>query len=369
MESVPFLSLEFQHASIERDLQRAMERVLKSNAFILGKELEKFEAEYATFSETKFSAGVANGLDAITLSLRALGVGAGDEVIVPSNTYIATWLGVSATGATPIPVEPDIHTFNIDVAKIEASITKKTKAIVPVHLYGQACQMTDIMRIANKHTLFVVEDNAQGHGAECEKRKTGSFGHCNATSFYPTKNFGALGDGGAITTNDERLYRKIMQLRNYGSSTKYYNEELGVNSRLDEIQAAMLSVKLKHLAGWTQQRRIIAQLYEERLKGVGDLILPHTSPGCSHVYHVFVIRTKQRDKLQQQMNARGIQTMIHYPLPPHLQQAYSTLGYKPGDFPVAEELSKTCLSLPLWPGMTESVINYVYASIIASYRK
>ena len=368
MESVPFLSLEFQHASIEKDLQRAMERVLKSNWFILGKELEKFEAEYAAYSETKFSAGVANGLDAITLSLRALGVGAGDEVIVPSNTYIATWLAVSATGATPIPVEPDIHTFNIDVAKIEASITKKTKAIVPVHLYGQACQMTDIMRIANKHKLFVVEDNAQGHGAECERKKTGSFGHCNATSFYPTKNFGALGDGGAITTNDEGLYRKIVQLRNYGSSAKYYHEELGVNSRLDELQAAILSVKLKYLAEWNQQRRTVAKCYEEKLKDVADLILPQTLPGFSHVYHVFVVRTKQRDKLRQHLDSCGIQTMIHYPVPPYLQQAYKALGFKPGDFPIAEELSKTCLSLPLWPGMTQGVVNYVSESIEKFYK-
>ena len=367
MEPVPFLSLEFQHGSIKQDLKDAMERVLRSNWFILGKELEKFEREYATFSESRFCAGVANGLDAITLSLRALGVGAGDEVIVPSNTYIATWLAVSVIGAKPVPVEPDIKSYNIDPSRIEAAVTKKTKAIVPVHLFGQACEMNEIMRLANKNNLFVVEDNAQAHGAECQKKITGSFGQCNATSFYPVKNLGALGDGGAITTNDPELFTGLMRLRNYGSSTKYRNDELGINSRLDELQAAILSVKLKHLAGWTQQRRAIAKRYEEKLQGVGDLILPFTLPECSHVYHVFVIRTKLRDQLQQHLDANGIQTMIHYPVPPHLQQAYAKLGFRHGDFPITEELAKTCLSLPLWPGMTESMIDCISASIVEFY--
>jgi dTDP-4-amino-4,6-dideoxygalactose transaminase len=364
MEPVPFLSLKFQHGSIRQDMESAMKRVLESNWFILGNELEKFEQEYAAFSKTRFCAGVANGLDAIALSLRALGVGASDEVIVPSNTFIATWLAISAIGAKPIPVEPDIKTYNIDASKIEATITKKTKAIVPVHLYGQACEMEEIMRVANKHNLFVVEDNAQAHGAECQRKITGSFGHCNATSFYPVKNLGALGDGGAITTNDERLYQQVLRLRNYGSSKKYSNEELGMNSRLDELQAAVLSVKLKRLTEWNQQRSAIARSYESKLKGVGDLILPFTSPECSHVYHAFVVRTRQRDRLQQHLEANGIQTMIHYPVPPHLQRAYNNLGYRLGDFPIAEELAKTCLSLPLWPGMSESLVRQVTDCII-----
>jgi dTDP-4-amino-4,6-dideoxygalactose transaminase len=367
MESIPFLSLEFQHAAVEQELREAMDRVVKSNWFILGKELERFEHEYAAYHKTRFCAGVANGLDAIILSLRALGIGPGDEVIIPSHTFIATWLAVSAVGSKLIPVEPDIKTCNIDVTKIEAAITKKTKAIIPVHLYGQACEMTEIMRIAGQHNLFVVEDNAQAHGAKHHQKLTGSFGHCNATSFYPGKNLGALGDGGAVTTNDAELYERVMRLRNYGSSTKYSNEELGINSRLDELQAAILSVKLKHLSGWTEERKSIANLYERKLKGVGDLILPYTSSGCSHVYHVFVIRSKQRDQLQQHLEAKGIQTRIHYPVPSHLQQAYSQLGFKAGDFPITEELSRTCLSLPLWPGMTESMIDYVCGSLAKFY--
>jgi dTDP-4-amino-4,6-dideoxygalactose transaminase len=363
MEPVPFLSLEYQHASIEQELQQAMQRVLRSNWFVLGQEVEKFETEYADYCGTRFTAGVANGLDAIILSLRALSVGEGDEVIVPANTYIATWLAVSAVGAKPIPVEPQVKTYNIDVSKIEAAITKKTKAIIPVHLYGQACQMSELMSLAKRHNLFVIEDNAQAHGAEYQQKRTGSFGQCNATSFYPTKNLGAFGDGGAVTTNDEGLLQKIMQLRNYGSSAKYYNESLGINSRLDELQAAILSVKLRHLTEWTQQRRTIVNYYEKKLQGVGDLILPYTPPECSHVYHAYVIRTNERDRLQQHLDSRNIQTVIHYPVPPHLQLAYKSLGFKPGNFPITEELCKTSLSLPLWPGMTENVLDYISASI------
>ena len=366
-ESVPFLSLQFQHAPIEAELQQAMARVLKSNWFILGEELKKFESAYASFNSTRFCSGVANGLDAIILSLRALNIGPGDEVIVPSHTYVATWLAVSAVGAKPIPVESDIKTYNIDVSKIETAIAKKAKAIIPVHLYGQACRMNEIMHLASKHSLSVIEDNAQAHGAECHQKKTGSIGHCNATSFYPGKNLGALGDAGAVTTNDEKLYERILQLRNYGSSKKYYHDELGVNSRLDELQAALLSVKLNHLAEWTAQRKAIAKSYDEKLNNVGDLILPQVAADCSHVYHLYVIRSGKRDKLQSFLTTRGIQTLIHYPVPPHLQQAYSSEAYKPGDFPIAEELSRTCLSLPLWPGMTESMINYISASIAEFY--
>lgn len=367
MKTIPFLSLEAQHAAVEQELQQAMARVLKSNWFILGKELTNFEEAFAAYCGTKFSVGVANGLDALILSLRAVGVGPGDEVIVPAHTYIATWLAVTAVGAWPVPVEPNIETCNIDVRKIEASISKKTKAIIPVHLYGQACEMTEIMRIAEKHKLFVVEDNAQAQGAMWENRKTGSFGHCNATSFYPGKNLGALGDAGAITTNIEEHRNKVLSLRNYGSQVKYYHDDIGVNSRLDELQAALLSVKLQRLDQWTEERRAIAAHYQQQLKGIGDLILPAVAKGSTHVYHLYVIRTRRRDALQKYLSDQSIQTLVHYPLPPHLQKAYATLNFKNGDFPLTEELSNTCLSLPLWPGMTADMIFTVSAAIKKFY--
>jgi len=286
-------------------------------------------------------------------------VGAGDEVIVPSNTYIATALAVSYTGAKPIFVEPGIDTYNIDPAKIEAAITPKTKAIMPVHLYGQACEMDRIIEIAKKHHLYVIEDNAQAHGAAFKGRLTGSFGQVNGTSFYPGKNLGALGDAGAVTTNDQAIAEKISRLRNYGSGKKYYNEEIGFNCRLDEVQAGFLSVKLKYLSQWTEQRKAIAGWYNKGLKGIGDLKLPHTAEGATHVYHIYLIRTKQREDLQKYLAENGIGTMIHYPVPPHLQKAYQHLGYKKGDFPVAEKIADTCLSLPLWPGMTEQQVEDV----------
>lgn len=356
---VPVLDFKFQHDLLKEEMLTAFTNVYDSNWYILGKHLTEFEAAYATFNEVTQTIGVSNGLDALYLALKALEIGEGDEVIVPSNTYIATALAVSYTGATPIFVEPDIRTYNISPENIEKAITPKTKALMPVHLYGQACEMEAIMAIAKQHNLFVIEDNAQAHGAKFNGKITGSFGHLNGVSFYPGKNLGALGDAGAVTTNDNELAEKVRCLRNYGSKVKYNNELIGHNMRLDEIQAAFLSVKLKHLEAFTAQRVQLAELYNRELQNIGDIILPHVHPQATHAYHLYVIRTKQRDQLQQFLNDNGIGTLIHYPIPPHLQKAYAHLGYAKGDFPIAEELADTSLSIPMWPGMTEDQVKYV----------
>jgi dTDP-4-amino-4,6-dideoxygalactose transaminase len=344
------------HTQIREEMQEAFQRVYDSYWYIQGKELDLFEKEYAQLSKTKYSIGVSNGLDALVLSLRVLGIGPGDEVIVPSNTYIATALAVSHVGATPIFVEPRMETYNINPDLIPLAITKKTKAIMPVHLYGQACEMDAVMEIAKAHNLYVVEDNAQAHLSSFNGQLTGSFGDVNGTSFYPGKNLGALGDAGAVTTNSEELATRIKTLRNYGSAVKYYNEEIGYNNRLDELQAAFLRVKLNYLQEWINQRKEIAQWYNEELKLRNDLVLPYVHENADHVYHLYVVRTSNREKLQQELTEKGIQTMIHYPVPPHLQKAYKHLGYKQGDFPIAEEIARTCLSLPVWPGMLNSDI-------------
>ena len=364
--NVPFLSFGF-HDEIRTELQKASNRVIDSGWFINGKEVAAFEEEWAQYLGCQSSIGVSNGLDALILSLKALGIGSGDEVIVPSNTYVATALAATHVGATPVFVEPNIETYNIDPERIEAAISPKTKAIMPVHLYGQAAEMTAIMEIASKHGLFVVEDNAQAQGAQHKGQKTGTFGHCNGTSFYPGKNLGALGDAGAVSTNDSDLAHKVKVLSNYGSQKKYYNEVVGHNNRLDEMQAAFLRVKLPHLDEWTAQRQAIASAYLEGLQGVGDLILPSTHPDSTHVYHLFVVRTKRRDELAQYLNECGIGTLIHYPVPPHLQECYDSLGYKRGDFPIAEEIADTALSLPIWPGMTDIHLRQVINETICFF--
>ena len=349
---VPFLSFTPQNQAVRPQVLEAMTRVFDSQWYVLGEAVKQFEVEYARFSTTTECIGVANGLDALHLALKALDVKEGDEVIVPSNTYIATWLAISYVGATPVPVEPNPATYNLDPARLEAAITPRTRALMPVHLYGQACEMGEIMAIAKRHNLYVIEDNAQSQGAAFEGGITGSFGNINATSFYPGKNLGALGDGGAVTTNDADLAKKLRTLRNYGSQQKYYNEVIGYNSRLDELQAAVLSAKLPHLMEWTGQRQEVAALYDEQLAGIPDLQLPVVAAGASHVYHLYVVRTSRRDALQQYLTEQSIGTLIHYPIPPHLQQAYQFMNFKAGDFPIAEELATTCLSLPMWPGMT-----------------
>ncbi len=356
---VPFLSFEAMHQPIKAELNKAFEKVLDSNWFVLGKEVSSFETAYAEFNQVNHCVGLSNGLDAIHIALMTLGIGKGDEVIVPSNTYIATLLAVSYVGAKPVLVEPDPQTYNIDPAKMEAAISSATKAIIPVHLYGQVCAMDKIVAIAEKHQLYIIEDNAQAHGAMLQGKMTGSFGHINATSFYPGKNLGALGDAGAVTSNDDELAQKARVLRNYGSQKKYYNEVIGHNMRLDELQAALLSVKLPHLMEWSNQRQNIAAWYNEALQNVGDLILPIVTDRASHVYHLYVIRTAQRASLQQWLQEHEVGTLIHYPVPPHLQECYQHLGFGVGDFPIAEEIAATSLSLPLWPGMQQADVSFV----------
>jgi dTDP-4-amino-4,6-dideoxygalactose transaminase len=348
------------HNQIREEMQKAFQRVYDSYWYIQGQELIQFEKEYAQLNQIQFAVGVSNGLDALALALRTLNIGPGDEVIVPSNTYIATALAVSHVGATPVFVEPRIETYNINPELISQAITKKTKAIMPVHLYGQACEMDAIMDIAKANNLFVVEDNAQAHLSSFNGKITGSFGDINGTSFYPGKNLGALGDAGAITTDNEELANRIKTLRNYGSAIKYYNEEIGYNKRLDEMQAAFLRVKLNFLQEWTNQRKEIAQWYNEVLQDRSDLILPYVHENADHVYHLYVVRTSNREKLQQELTEKGVQTMIHYPVPPHLQKAYKHLGYKQGDFPIAEEIARTCLSLPVWPGIVKNDIEKIW---------
>jgi dTDP-4-amino-4,6-dideoxygalactose transaminase len=357
--AVPFLSFSPQHHPIRTNVLAAIADVYDKQWYVLGEQVKAFEQEYNAFNKVRQTIGVANGLDALHLALLALGMRPGDEVIVPSNTYIATWLAVSFVGGVPIPVEPNPQTYNIDPVHIEAAITPRTKGIMPVHLYGQACEMGPIMDIAQRHNLWVVEDNAQSQGAAYHGQLTGSFGQLNGTSFYPGKNLGALGDAGAVTTNDDDLARKVQTLRNYGSQQKYYNEVIGYNSRLDELQAAVLRVKLQELPTWTKQRQEVAALYDQYLAGVGDLALPTVASGATHVYHLYVVRTAQREAVQQHLAQAGIGTLIHYPVPPHRQQAYAHMNMPAGAYPIAEELAATCLSLPMWPGMTEEHVREV----------
>ena len=356
---IPFLSFTPTNKLIKKEALAAFESFFDSEWYVLGDNIKQFEKEYAEFNETDFCVGLSNGLDALHLALKILGIGKGDEVIVPSNTYIASLLAVSYVGATPVLVEPDMNTYNIDPLRIEAAITPRTKAIMPVHLYGQACEMEAIMKIAKRYNLQVVEDNAQAQGAIASGKLTGSWGDINGTSFYPGKNLGALGDAGAITTNNALFAARAAILRNYGSQKKYYNQEIGHNMRLDELQGAILSVKLKYLPEWTRQRNEIANWYLEKLDGVESLILPKTASGSTHVYHLFIIRTERREALQGYLAEYGVGSMIHYPIPPHLQEAYQHLNFKKGDFPIAEEIADTCLSLPLWPGMKEEEVDVV----------
>jgi dTDP-4-amino-4,6-dideoxygalactose transaminase len=360
---IPFLNFEGLHNPIREELINSFKDVLDSNWFIMGHQLDAFEKEYAEWNGVNHCIGVSNGLDALTLALRALEIGPGDEVIVPSNTYIATVLAVSNVGATPIFVEPRIETANLNPELIEAALTNRTKAIMPVHLYGQACEMKAILNIANQYGLFVIEDNAQAHGATFNGKKTGSWGHINATSFYPGKNLGALGDGGAITTDSDELARKVRMLRNYGSQEKYKNEVLGYNNRLDELQAALLRIKLKRLNEWTAERNSIAELYINSLKDVTNIGLFSNADGATNAYHLFVIQSKEREAFCLRLNRAGIDTLIHYPIPPHLQECYKHLGYAKGDFPIAEKLATSSVSIPLFVGMSKSQISSVIEQI------
>lgn len=348
---IPFLDLKASYTELKSEIDGAVARVLDSGWYIGGVEVDGFESDYADYCGTAHCVGVANGLDALHLALRATDVGPGDEVIVPSNTYIATWLAVSQCGAIPVPVEPDERTCNIDPALIEAAITPRTKVILPVHLYGQPADMDPILAVARKHGLLVLEDGAQAHGARYKGRKLGAHGDAVAWSFYPGKNLGAMGDGGAVTTNDERIADRIRVLRNYGSRVKYVNEVQGYNSRLDPIQAAILRVKLAHLDDWNARRGAIARLYQEGLAATG-LTLPHVPEWADPVWHLYVVRHRERDALQHLLAQAGVATMIHYPIPPHLQSAYAPLGFNRGSFPVSEALHEQVLSLPIGPSQT-----------------
>lgn len=356
---VPFVSLEATHTPIRMEMVKAFESFYDSSQYVLGEQVKSFESAYSTFNEVKYCVGTSNGLDALHIALKTLGIGNGDEVIVPANTFIATLLAISFVGAVPVLVEPNPNTYNICPMNIRKAITAKTRVIIPVHLFGQACEMDEIERIAAEYGLYIVEDNAQSQGAEYNGRKTGSWGHINATSFYPGKNLGALGDAGAITTDKSELADFARSLRNYGSTKKYHNNVVGFNMRLDECQAALLNVKLKYLPSWTAQRQEIAGWYFEELQGVANLILPQIHENATHVFHLFVIRSNRRDELQQYLALQGIGSLVHYPIPPHLQKAYKHLNYSRGDFPIAEELADSSLSLPLWPGMTQNMVAYI----------
>jgi dTDP-4-amino-4,6-dideoxygalactose transaminase len=346
---VEFLDMKSPYLEIKDELDAAYQRVMLSGWYILGEEVDAFEKEYARYIGSNYCVGVGNGLEALHLILRAYEIGQGDEVIVPANTYIASWLAVSYAGAIPIPVEPDPFTYNIDPGRLEAAITPRTKAIMAVHLYGQTADIDPINQIANKYSLKVIEDAAQAHGATYNGRKAGSLGDAAGWSFYPGKNLGALGDAGAITTNDKNLADQIRILRNYGSKIKYYNEVKGFNSRLDSLQAAFLRVKLKHLDEWNARREKIAQQYLTQLSQIPGIILPKTHPFARPCWHVFVIRHNKRDWLINELKQHKIGTLIHYPVPPHLSDAYQELEYKKGRFPISENLAETMISIPMGP--------------------
>jgi len=365
---VPFLDFVGPYEELKPELDAAYERFMRSAWYILGKECEAFEQEFAAYCGSKYCVGVGNGLEALHLLLRAYGIGKGDEVIVPSNTYIATWLAVSYADATVVPVECDPRTYNLDPARIEAAMTPRTKAIMPVHLYGQTADMDAIMTMAEKNGLRVIEDNAQAQGARCRGRRTGALGHAAGHSFYPGKNLGAFGDGGAITTDDAEVADRVRTLRNYGSKKKYYNEVRGYNSRLDEMQAALLRVKLKVLDEWNQRRARVAQRYLKEIKPAQGLILPLVPDWAEPAWHLFVVRHPKRDELQQKLNAAGIGTLIHYPVPAHLSGAYADAGWKRGAFPLAENSADTVLSLPMGPHMTAEQVDLVISAVNSAFQ-
>ena len=359
--NIEFNVLDRQYEMYANEYNQAALRVLESAWYIRGKELKNFEEKFAEFCGVKHCVGLNSGLDALIMAFRALGIGGGDEVIVQGNTYIASVIGITENGATPVFVEPDEY-FNLDADKIEAAITDKTKAILPVHLYGQSCNMLKIKEIAEKYKLYLVEDCAQSHGAKFGGQMTGVFGDIGCYSFYPTKNLGAFGDSGAIITDNPKLAEKIRMMGNYGSKIKYHNEIEGLNSRLDELQAALLSTKLFHLEALTSERKRIAKKYLSTIKN-SRVSLPKNIENADHVYHLFVIQCSEREKLQKHLLDNCIKTQIHYPIPPHLAECYKRLGYIVGDFPMTEKYSKEVLSLPLYNGMTDEEVDYVIRKV------
>lgn len=360
---VPFLDLRAPYLELKEELDAAYLRAMESGWYVLGREVRLFEEEFAAYCGAERCVGVANGLDALHLILRSYGIGDGDEVIVPANTYIATWLAVSYAGARPVPVEPDERTYNIDPDRLEAAMTPRTRAVIAVHLYGQPADMDPIVEVARRHGLKVIEDAAQAHGARYKGRRVGALGDAAGFSFYPAKNLGAAGDGGAVVTDDAELADRVRVLRNYGSRVKYHNEVKGLNSRLDELQAALLRVKLSRLDEWNSRRRDVAARYLEALDGVPDLALPFVPGWAEPVWHLFVARHPQRDALQRHLADSGIGTLIHYPIPPHLSGAYAGEGWESGDFPITEAMAGEILSLPMGPHLRESQVDEVARSI------
>jgi len=360
---VPFVDLRAQYHSIKNEMDKAVEEVLESTSFIMGPKLKSFEEQFVKLHESKYCLGTSAGTDALHLALWALGIGANDEVIVPVNTFIATAEGVSLSGATPVFVDINPLTYNIDPVKLEAAITFKTKAIIPVHLYGQPADMDRIMKIAKEHDIYVIEDACQAHLAKYKGKSVGSFGKVGCFSFYPGKNLGAYGEGGAVVTSDKELFEIMSQIRDHGSSQKYYHDRIGHNYRLETLQAVVLSVKLKYIQNWTEMRRENAQIYNHYLKEIEEITCPFEAHDCYHVYHLYVIRAKDRDALRSYLDEKGIATGLHYPIPLHLQKAYDFLDYKKGDFPVAEQAAEEILSLPMFPELTEEQIKYVTKAI------
>lgn len=357
---VPFLDFQQINSKYESRLIETFQKVINSGQLILGPELENFESEFSAYCGTKYAVGVGNALDAIFFMLLAADIGPGDEVIVPANTYIATWLAITRTGAKIVPVEPLLDNYSIDPNEIEKAITPKTKAILVVHLYGKLADMSAIKKIANKYNILLFDDAAQAHGGSIDSNRVGSLADATAFSFYPTKNLGALGDGGAITTSNTKMYEKFLLFRNYGSPTKYINSIIGFNSRLDELQAAFLRLKLPLLDEANELRAHSAFKYYNLLSGIKSISLPeYTEYSTSNVWHLFVIRHPDRNNLMSFLAQHGVECLIHYPVPPHLQQAYSFLGYKRGSFPISEKIHEEVLSLPLWPGIKDEQIEYV----------
>jgi dTDP-4-amino-4,6-dideoxygalactose transaminase len=363
--TIPFLDLKAAYLELKPEIDEAVARVLDSGWYILGEEVDAFEEEFARYCGSRHCVGLANGLDALHLALRVLDIGPGDEVIVPSNTYIATWLAVSQCGATPVPVEPDPLTHNLDPARIAAAITPRTRALLPVHLYGQPADLDPILALARQHGLRVLEDAAQAHGARYRGQRIGAHGDLVAWSFYPGKNLGAFGDAGAVTTNDAALAERLRVLRNYGSRVKYVNEEAGWNSRLDPMQAAALRVKLRYLDKWNARRSAIAAAYGEALAGI-DLTRPHVPDWAEPAWHLYVVQVDQREHIQRELSARGIGSLIHYPIPPHRQQAYAPASTAAGSLPIAERLADRVLSLPIGPHLAPDAVSAVAATLRAA---
>jgi dTDP-4-amino-4,6-dideoxygalactose transaminase len=360
---IKFLDLQKINAQYSSEIKEAINRVVDSGRYIHGEELSAFESEFAEYCNVKYCIGVGNGLDALHLILRAMDIGsAGDEVIVPSNTFIATWLAVSYAGATPVPVEPDETTYNIDPTRIEAVITERTKAIIPVHLYGQPADMEPILEIADKYQLKVIEDAAQAHGARYKGKRTGGFGNAAGFSFYPGKNLGAFGDGGAVTTNDPIIAERVRRLSNYGSKIKYYHDVKGFNSRLDEIQAALLRVKLTYLDVWNDKRRNISDQYAKRLKDA-NVVIPTVHPDAIPVWHLYVIRHNKRDALQKHLRNNGIETIIHYPIPVHKQLAYREFECFSDNMHLTQSIADSILSLPMYPGLRMAEIETITKAV------